>query len=289
MTENDLIKTAKNYLRNPPPSVKIEGRELDKLKRDILDYLQRKASLTKDEQLAMAGGIKIGLIQLGKRIVKEQDRGINIVDRQDCETTSGTNSRTNTADTIRQRLVKCPECHTAVSSKAQSCPKCGNTELPTICSECSSVIPFEKTDCPSCGNPLEELKPASPVSISSSVACAKEVSPKKRMSCLLAGIISLVLLFSCSFSGAIIDVIIGTHLFPKVFCGILVLGTAIWAAIDAYQIEMDKYKLPITGHPVLIFFEVLLVWIIFFPAYLYSRSAVVAGTAPLKRSIEKSE
>ena len=64
---------------------------------------------------------------------------------------------------------------------------------------------------------------------------------------------------------------------------IMVLGTALWAAIDSSKIQFKKYKSAITTvGPVLLFLGVCVFWILFFPWYLSMRYKIKTGKATLK-------
>jgi hypothetical protein len=62
----------------------------------------------------------------------------------------------------------------------------------------------------------------------------------------------------------------------------VVLGTAIWAAIDSSKIQLLRYKSGISYGPVVLFFGFLLLWIVAFPWYLSMRYKIKTGTAVLK-------
>jgi hypothetical protein len=69
---------------------------------------------------------------------------------------------------------------------------------------------------------------------------------------------------------------------------IMVLGTALWAAIDSSKIQFKKYKSSITTvGPVLLFFGLCALWILFFPWYLSMRFKIKTGTAILKDEVTK--
>ena len=60
----------------------------------------------------------------------------------------------------------------------------------------------------------------------------------------------------------------------------IVIGTSLWAALDASKLQTGLYK----GHnsPAATFLACLLLWIIIFPIYLIRRNSLVNGTAILK-------
>jgi hypothetical protein len=62
---------------------------------------------------------------------------------------------------------------------------------------------------------------------------------------------------------------------------IMVLGTALWAAIDSSKIQLKRYKSGISYGPVVLFFACALLWIIGFPWYLSMRYKIKTGTAVL--------
>jgi hypothetical protein len=66
---------------------------------------------------------------------------------------------------------------------------------------------------------------------------------------------------------------------------VMVLITAIWAAVDSSKIHLDRYKSGIAYGPVVLFFGVLLLWIIAFPWYLIVRDKIHTGTAILRDEV----
>src|SRR5688500_11279871 len=62
---------------------------------------------------------------------------------------------------------------------------------------------------------------------------------------------------------------------------LLVFGTALWAAIDSADLELKKYEGGI-DHPALVFFAVAVLWVVFFPLYLVTRSRRRNGELKLK-------
>jgi hypothetical protein len=65
---------------------------------------------------------------------------------------------------------------------------------------------------------------------------------------------------------------------------IMILGTALWVAIDSSKIELKRYKSGISYGPVGLFFGLVLLWIVGFPWYLSMRYKIKHGTAVLKDS-----
>lgn len=70
------------------------------------------------------------------------------------------------------------------------------------------------------------------------------------------------------------------------------IATSIWAGFDAHKIEFKKYKTSL-GSTVYggggVFAAVLLLWIIFFPWYLFSRDKILSGRAELKDKCKDDE
>ena len=65
---------------------------------------------------------------------------------------------------------------------------------------------------------------------------------------------------------------------------VMVLGTALWAAIDSSKLQLKRYKSGISYGPVVLFIACALLWIIGFPWYLSMRHKIKTGTAVLKDS-----
>jgi hypothetical protein len=68
---------------------------------------------------------------------------------------------------------------------------------------------------------------------------------------------------------------------------LIVLGTALWAAIDSKKIQLKRYKSGISYGPVVLFITITLLWIIGFPWYLAMRYKIQTGTAVLKDEVPK--
>jgi len=64
---------------------------------------------------------------------------------------------------------------------------------------------------------------------------------------------------------------------------IVILITALWAAIDAHRIGLSKYKVGGPTGPVITFLGCVLLWIIVFPWYLVNKGKIARGEAPLKK------
>lgn len=63
---------------------------------------------------------------------------------------------------------------------------------------------------------------------------------------------------------------------------ILVVGTALWAAIDSSRLQLKKYKSGIATGPVVLFIALVLLWIAGFPWYLAVRYKITHGLLELK-------
>ncbi len=66
---------------------------------------------------------------------------------------------------------------------------------------------------------------------------------------------------------------------------IMVVGTALWAAIDSKKINLKCYDSGISYGPVVLFLGFVLLWIIGFPWYLIVRHKIKMGTAALKDEV----
>jgi hypothetical protein len=92
----------------------------------------------------------------------------------------------------------------------------------------------------------------------------------------IAILFTLGLLATC----IVISVLIGFDL-----TWIMVLGTALWAAIDSTKIQLRRYKSGISYGPVVLFVACALLWIVGFPWYLAMRYKIQSGTAILKPEV----
>ncbi|MGH7941362.1 MAG: hypothetical protein ACREFR_09850, partial [Limisphaerales bacterium] len=63
---------------------------------------------------------------------------------------------------------------------------------------------------------------------------------------------------------------------------IMVIGTALWAAIDSTKIHLKRYESGISYGPVVLFIGLVLLWFIAFPWYLIVRHKIKTGAAVLK-------
>src|SRR5262245_52068170 len=63
---------------------------------------------------------------------------------------------------------------------------------------------------------------------------------------------------------------------------VMVLGTALWAAIDSSRLQLKRYQSGISYGPVVFFVLCVLFWIVGFPWYLSMRDKIKTGTAVLK-------
>ena len=61
-------------------------------------------------------------------------------------------------------------------------------------------------------------------------------------------------------------------------------GSAIWAAIDSYKMQLKRYKSGISYGPLVIFISCLLLWIVAIPWYLWMRHKIESGKAVLKEA-----
>lgn len=63
---------------------------------------------------------------------------------------------------------------------------------------------------------------------------------------------------------------------------IMVIGTAVWAAVDSTEIQLSRYESGISYRPAVLFCGLVLLWAIVFPWYLIVRHRIKIGTAVLK-------
>ncbi len=85
------------------------------------------------------------------------------------------------------------------------------------------------------------------------------------------------------FTVAILAVTLGvSELLGFNLTWMLVLGTAIWAAVDSSRLQLKKFKSGIACGPVVLFIAVALLWIVGFPWYLAVRYKIKHGSLELK-------
>jgi hypothetical protein len=89
----------------------------------------------------------------------------------------------------------------------------------------------------------------------------------------LAILFSIGLAFICYNGSAVVHFDLVT---------VMVLVTALWAAIDSSKLQLKRYKSGISYGPVVLFIACVLLWIVGFPWYLSIRHKIKGGTAVLK-------
>jgi hypothetical protein len=94
-------------------------------------------------------------------------------------------------------------------------------------------------------------------------------------------LIAIGLLVGLVLCGSLVAILTGNPNASTVLTVLVVLGTSTWAAFDSAKIQLRQYETH--AHPVGVFFEMALLWILMFPWYLVRRSRIQAGQVP-KRS-----
>ena len=82
--------------------------------------------------------------------------------------------------------------------------------------------------------------------------------------------------------GIFVVMLIGAVAIHPLFPWAILIGTSIWAGVDASKIELSKYKV---GGPTSTAFTVLgclFLWIVVFPWYLVNKGKIARGAVPLK-------
>ena len=64
----------------------------------------------------------------------------------------------------------------------------------------------------------------------------------------------------------------------------LVIGTALWAAIDSKKIKLKEYKSGVSYGPIVLFISICFLWLAGFPWYLHVRYKIKHNLAVLKES-----
>ena len=68
----------------------------------------------------------------------------------------------------------------------------------------------------------------------------------------------------------------------------MIVGTALWAALDSRKIQLRRYQSGIAFGPVVLFIAISLLWVVGFPWYLAMRYKIKTGAATLKESLAGS-
>jgi hypothetical protein len=65
---------------------------------------------------------------------------------------------------------------------------------------------------------------------------------------------------------------------------LVVVATALWAAIDSSKLGLQKYRSGIAHRPAVLFLGISLLWIVGFPWYLIARGKIRSGQLPLREA-----
>ena len=95
----------------------------------------------------------------------------------------------------------------------------------------------------------------------------------------------LAIAFTLCLVAGSVGVFLGTGFDPTV---IVVVGTALWAAIDSHAIKLKRYQSGLSYGPIVLFIAVALIWIVGFPWYLIVRHRIKTGRAELKEAATDS-
>lgn len=71
-------------------------------------------------------------------------------------------------------------------------------------------------------------------------------------------------------------------------CWFMIVGTALWAALDSHKVQLRRYQSGIAYGPVVLFIAISLLWVVGFPWYLAMRYKIKTGAAVLKDELAKT-
>jgi hypothetical protein len=136
----------------------------------------------------------------------------------------------------------------------------------SYCSKCGKEVAENSSFCVNCG---ENLKKEQATIVKNSVT-----DSKKYLNPWMAILITI---------GILLFMIVGIEVVGPFFPFLVVVGSAIWVAVETSKLELNKYK---SGNsPIVMFAGCCLLWIVVFPWFLVMQSKVKNGLAQLKNNV----
>jgi len=187
----------------------------------------------------------------------ELDVALNRRDTSDLETASALQEKENEA-------ASCPG----------YCQDCGNLLLrdARFCEHCGAAIgTFSREIVASSGGGGQFI----------SHSRAPTVSGVTPLTTTQGVLIAFGLFIGLSIFGGIVANFLGSAGAAITLNALLILGSSVWAGIDSARIRLRDYDSALAAHPITLVLKMLILWVVFFPAYLVARSRILGGQTEL--------
>ena len=157
------------------------------------------------------------------------------------------------------------------------CPHCGKNipNFHKFCPKCGGEIKFQKHSGQSSSEHRDQCVPDQNERLS--MQQQVQNSPQNQAGLSQYWIKAILITIGLLFVTLVIP-------FGQLFCLIMVIGSAGWAAMDSEKRNIRVYQTPFSG-PWVVFIAICLLWILFFPWYLVTRSKIIDGSLPFKNEI----
>ena len=178
-------------------------------------------------------------------------------------------------------MQKCPSCEGSIKIGAIKCKHCGailntppdtpqNTSDTKLCPFCNESIHINAIKCKHCESTLNAV---SAFELKSNPHTESPHMPPHGDGNYLSLGLSIMITFGILIGAIIINAVTHTMFIPF----LLLIGCAIWAAIDSSNLEIRKYYSGFISAPWAVCVGMFMLWIVVFPWYLTHRSKIKSG------------